>query len=143
MILVNALNEIKVQTWYMCILLFLLYFTFFLQDLNRQVVQTNSATISIPELEFEVPPNKGGITCYFIHTYSFKVNRETSLNPIPKKARWCHTAKQVDKKLYFSTLLWNTMYIRRSLKLKLLLVQMCIYYTQIYPGSSACISPDL
>lgn len=30
------------------------------QDLNRQVVQTNTATISIPELEFEAPPNKGG-----------------------------------------------------------------------------------
>ena len=30
------------------------------QDLNRQVVQTNNATVKIPELEFETPPNKGG-----------------------------------------------------------------------------------
>lgn len=32
------------------------------EDLNRQVVQTDSATISIPELEFESPPNKGVLT---------------------------------------------------------------------------------
>lgn len=33
---------------------------FSLKDLNRQIVQTNYATVSIPKLEFEVPPNKGG-----------------------------------------------------------------------------------
>ncbi|XP_052255423.1 zinc finger protein ZPR1-like [Dreissena polymorpha] len=32
------------------------------KDLNRQVVQAPSATISIPELEFENPANKGGLT---------------------------------------------------------------------------------
>ncbi|XP_067676893.1 zinc finger protein ZPR1-like [Haliotis asinina] len=32
------------------------------EDLNRQVVQTNFATVSIPELEFESPPNKGVLT---------------------------------------------------------------------------------
>ncbi|KAK3107194.1 hypothetical protein FSP39_009061, partial [Pinctada imbricata] len=32
------------------------------KDLNRQVVQTNSATVSIPELQFEIPPNKGVLT---------------------------------------------------------------------------------
>ncbi|KAL5019450.1 hypothetical protein ScPMuIL_002342 [Solemya velum] len=31
-------------------------------DMNRQVVQTNTATVSIPQLEFEIPPNKGGLT---------------------------------------------------------------------------------
>ncbi|CAG2234899.1 K06874 [Mytilus edulis] len=33
-----------------------------LKDLNRQVVQTNTATIAIPKLEFENPPNKGALT---------------------------------------------------------------------------------
>ncbi|XP_061164309.1 zinc finger protein ZPR1-like [Saccostrea echinata] len=33
-----------------------------IKDLNRQVVQTNHATISIPKLEFESPPNKGVLT---------------------------------------------------------------------------------
>ncbi|XP_076111836.1 zinc finger protein ZPR1-like isoform X1 [Mytilus galloprovincialis] len=33
-----------------------------LKDLNRQVVQTNTATIAIPKLEFENPPNKGVLT---------------------------------------------------------------------------------
>lgn len=32
------------------------------EDLNRQVVQTNSATIKIPQLDFEAPPNKGALT---------------------------------------------------------------------------------
>ncbi|XP_078324355.1 zinc finger protein ZPR1-like [Crassostrea virginica] len=32
------------------------------KDLNRQIVQTNYATVSIPKLEFEVPPNKGALT---------------------------------------------------------------------------------
>ncbi|KAK6174949.1 hypothetical protein SNE40_013501 [Patella caerulea] len=31
-------------------------------DLNRQVVQSSYATVKIPELEFEVPPNKGVLT---------------------------------------------------------------------------------
>lgn len=31
------------------------------KDLNRQVVQANTATIAIPKLEFENPPNKGGM----------------------------------------------------------------------------------
>ena len=34
--------------------------SFFFQDLNREVVQTNTATVSIPKLQFESPPNKGG-----------------------------------------------------------------------------------
>ncbi|WAR05600.1 ZPR1-like protein [Mya arenaria] len=32
------------------------------QDLNRQFVQTDTATVSIPELDFEAPPNKGALT---------------------------------------------------------------------------------
>ncbi|XP_013387638.1 zinc finger protein ZPR1-like [Lingula anatina] len=32
------------------------------QDLNRQVVLSNTATMSIPSLEFEAPPNKGLLT---------------------------------------------------------------------------------
>jgi len=32
------------------------------QELNRQVVQTNNATVSIPELDFETPPNAGVLT---------------------------------------------------------------------------------
>ncbi|XP_041373546.1 zinc finger protein ZPR1-like [Gigantopelta aegis] len=32
------------------------------EDLNRQVVQTPSATVLIPALEFEMPPNKGVLT---------------------------------------------------------------------------------
>ncbi|KAL4229038.1 nucleolar zinc-finger protein [Mactra antiquata] len=32
------------------------------KDLDRQFVQTNSASVSIPELEFESPPNKGVLT---------------------------------------------------------------------------------
>ncbi|XP_048773274.1 zinc finger protein ZPR1-like [Ostrea edulis] len=32
------------------------------KDLNRQIVQTNYATVSIPKLEFESPPNKGVLT---------------------------------------------------------------------------------
>lgn len=31
------------------------------KDLNRQVVQTGSATVRIPELDFETPPNKGAL----------------------------------------------------------------------------------
>lgn len=29
------------------------------KDLNRQIVQTDNATVLIPKLEFEVPPSKG------------------------------------------------------------------------------------
>lgn len=32
------------------------------EDLNRQIVQTDKATISIPSLEFEAPPSKGILT---------------------------------------------------------------------------------
>lgn len=32
-----------------------------IKDLNRQVVQTGTATVIIPELEFEMPPNKGAL----------------------------------------------------------------------------------
>lgn len=32
------------------------------KDLNREVVQTNTATVSIPKLQFESPPNKGVLT---------------------------------------------------------------------------------
>ncbi|CAI9722530.1 zinc finger protein ZPR1 [Octopus vulgaris] len=32
------------------------------KDLNRQVIQTDSASVKIPELDFEVPPGKGSIT---------------------------------------------------------------------------------
>ncbi|XP_052803035.1 zinc finger protein ZPR1-like [Mya arenaria] len=32
------------------------------KDLNRQFVQTDTATVSIPELDFEAPPNKGALT---------------------------------------------------------------------------------
>lgn len=32
------------------------------KDLNRQIVQTDNATVLIPKLEFEVPPNKGTLT---------------------------------------------------------------------------------
>ncbi|XP_033758824.1 zinc finger protein ZPR1-like [Pecten maximus] len=32
------------------------------QDLNRQIVQTEKATVSIPSLEFEAPPSKGVLT---------------------------------------------------------------------------------
>lgn len=42
-------------------------FTLVLQDLNRQVVQTSFATVSIPELEFEVPPSTGGSLFFYIH----------------------------------------------------------------------------
>ena len=41
---------------------------FSLKDLNRQIVQTNYATVSIPKLEFEVPPNKGGKKMFKIKT---------------------------------------------------------------------------
>ena len=36
---------------------------FFLQDLNRQVVKTESASVKVPELGFEIPAfsQKGGL----------------------------------------------------------------------------------
>ena len=37
-----------------------LNFFFLPQDLNRQVIQANSATIKIPDLDFEIPSGKGG-----------------------------------------------------------------------------------
>ncbi len=42
----------------------LMFVVLVFQDLDRQVVKSDSATFSIPELEFEQPPSKKGGLCY-------------------------------------------------------------------------------
>ncbi|XP_045207313.1 zinc finger protein ZPR1-like isoform X2 [Mercenaria mercenaria] len=65
------------------------------QDLNRQVVQTDSATISIPELEFESPPNKGVMT-----TVEGMINRAVeglNQDQVLRRIQHPDDAAQIDK----------------------------------------------
>ena len=59
-VFLHEIGNLQQQKNDLLLLIFSQYLHFFLQDLNREVVQTNTATVSIPKLQFESPPNKGG-----------------------------------------------------------------------------------
>ncbi|XP_060556173.1 zinc finger protein ZPR1-like [Ruditapes philippinarum] len=64
-------------------------------DLNRQVVQTESATISIPELEFESPPNKGVLTT--VEGIIDRAVEGLNQDQVLRKIQHPDVAEQIDK----------------------------------------------
>lgn len=65
------------------------------KDLNRQVVQTGSATVIIPELDFETPPNKGALVN--IEGVIQRAIEGLSQDQVKRKTDYPDIADQIDK----------------------------------------------